>query len=29
MALFSYVCPAKIDYAPLLRNVLDKLAGAA
>lgn len=28
MALFSYVCPAKINYAPLLRNVLDKLAGA-
>ncbi len=29
MALLSYVCPAKIDYAPLLRNVLDKLEEAA
>ncbi|MHA1548539.1 MAG: NADH:ubiquinone reductase (Na(+)-transporting) subunit A [Alphaproteobacteria bacterium] len=29
VALLSYVCPAKIDYAPLLRNVLDKLAGVA
>lgn len=27
MALLSYVCPARIDYRPLLRRVLDEIEG--